>query len=301
MKLHNIISDNHILIDLDAPTYLKAIEKLLDTLGDAMSDSVRSATLDFLAARESEIPTLVQPNVAIPHARIEKLEVPVFALGLSANGIPSPASDDIPIKFVALIVTPPSRNTFMLQMMSAVSRLFNAEERRNALLKLKTPQRVITYLKETEITIKKTLTVDDIMLLQYPTISPDDPLDRATELISKTKFRAIPVVDANGQLLGEITAQYVIRLALPDYIGIISNQNFLDSFDPFENYFVNERKRKVSEVMRLDCHRIKPETPILEVGQQLIEGGHRQIYVCRGQQLVGMIDVTAFINHCLQL
>ncbi|GAB4322903.1 MAG: hypothetical protein Kow0059_18140 [Candidatus Sumerlaeia bacterium] len=301
MKISSLIPDDQILLDLAATSYPQAIEKLLETMQGKLPEAVFLAASEFLIRRESEHPTIIYPGVAVPHARIENAGDPMIAFGVSAAGIPSPGDGGDPLRFIVLILAPPSKNTFMLQMMSAVSRLLAAEERRKAILQIKTPQRLVQYLKESEISVKKTLTVEDVMFTQFPALKPDDPLERAVEVMAASTFRAVPVVGEDGRLLGEITLGHLIRLALPDYLGIISNQNFLESFDPFENYFLKERKRPAHEVMRLDCQRVKPETPILEVGQLLIDSGGRQIYVCRGRILIGTIDAANFIQQCLLL
>lgn len=81
-------------------------------------DQVASAVL----AREEMMPTGIGRGVAIPHARIDDIDLPVIAVGLSPNGVDFDAPDGAPARVVFLILTPKQDNGAQLQILAGISR-----------------------------------------------------------------------------------------------------------------------------------------------------------------------------------
>ena len=57
--------------------------------------------------------------------------------------------------------------------------------------------------------------LDSLLIIQFPTVSPDEPIDDALEKMVERSITAVPVVDEHtGDLLGELTATNVYSLLL---------------------------------------------------------------------------------------
>ena len=57
--------------------------------------------------------------------------------------------------------------------------------------------------------------LDSLLIVQFPTVSPDEPIDDALEKMVERSITAVPVVDEHtGDLLGELTATNVYSLLL---------------------------------------------------------------------------------------
>jgi Kef-type K+ transport system membrane component KefB/mannitol/fructose-specific phosphotransferase system IIA component (Ntr-type) len=100
----------------------------------------RSAELDpkmietAVLAREEIGTTGVGDGVAVPHARIEGLERPLLAFGISQRGIDFGAPDATPCKLVFLILTPKSDSGAQLEILSDLGRTLKQRELREKLL-----------------------------------------------------------------------------------------------------------------------------------------------------------------------
>lgn len=70
------------------------------------------------------------------------------------------------------------------------------------------------------------LNLRDLMITEPITVSPDDDVELAAQLIYKHKIGGIPVVD-NGQLVGIITATDILRTFI-DMMGILSSTSRID-------------------------------------------------------------------------
>lgn len=70
------------------------------------------------------------------------------------------------------------------------------------------------------------LNLRDLMIKEPITVSPDDDVEIAAQLIYKHKIGGMPVVD-NGQLVGIITATDILRTFI-DMMGILSSTSRID-------------------------------------------------------------------------
>ncbi|KKS97668.1 MAG: hypothetical protein UV73_C0006G0022 [Candidatus Gottesmanbacteria bacterium GW2011_GWA2_43_14] len=64
--------------------------------------------------------------------------------------------------------------------------------------------------------------VRQLMRLKPKTVTPDIPLDRVWQLVSKLKFHILPVVDADNKIKGIITAEDILKNLIPDYRDFFS-------------------------------------------------------------------------------
>lgn len=75
------------------------------------------------------------------------------------------------------------------------------------------------------------LTTADIMTPNPITITPDEPVAHAAQLMLQNTFGSLPVIDSNNQLIGIITATDVFRLVVHDW-----TQAQDDPTEPFAHY-----------------------------------------------------------------
>ena len=54
------------------------------------------------------------------------------------------------------------------------------------------------------------LTVADVMTQPVLTVTPDTPLQQAVQMISDHHLGSLPVVNAEGHLIGDLTKQYLM-------------------------------------------------------------------------------------------
>jgi len=101
-------------------------------------------------------------------------------------------------------------------------------------------------------------TAADIMDADVPVVSPDDDARTAIDLLSKTDLGAIPVVDADGRVVGIVSESDLIlgeeesELHLPHYVNIMGGTIFLQSMKGFEERLEKAFATKVTELMTPD-------------------------------------------------
>ncbi|HTW95295.1 MAG TPA: PTS sugar transporter subunit IIA [Tepidisphaeraceae bacterium] len=98
-----------------------------------------------LQEREKTGSTFLNEGVALPHARVDDLDKPRIALGITRNGVLD-APTEKPIEIVFMLVTPASGPSAHLQLLAKASRLLQGRELRRRLLKANTPAEALEEL-----------------------------------------------------------------------------------------------------------------------------------------------------------
>jgi PTS system nitrogen regulatory IIA component len=300
MKLYSLVPEDQILIDMKAPTMEEALRELLKTIEPKMGDVPSEQVLGILLDRERQCPSVVGEGVAVPHARVKGLQEFFLCIGTSREGIPALAPHDGSFNLIFLVLTPQTRNTMMLQTLAAIAKLLSSRETHDALLSVKAAGKIIKVIEESGVDVKRTLVASDVMDKTCSPVMLDTPLSKALELITTAKDDALPVVDEKNMLLGELSSKEIIRIGLPDYMGMLKNVSFLASFEPFENFFKNEHELYVKDLYTKDVLSVAGDTSVVEVAYQMISSGRRRVYITRDNKLEGIVYRKDIITRIFQ-
>ncbi len=128
-------------------------DSVLLTLAEASvagsSETDLATVLANIAKREEQGSTFLNEGVALPHARIEKLLHPVVAIGLTRKGVPD-VSTSMPIEYVFLILSPAEVPEVQVQILGQVSRASRNRQLVRNLELCRTPEEVITAIRDWE-------------------------------------------------------------------------------------------------------------------------------------------------------
>ncbi|MCP3176125.1 MAG: cation:proton antiporter [Desulfuromonadales bacterium] len=115
------------LCPLSCHTHAEAIASLAQAAAEAY-DLDSEAICEAVMARERLMPTGIGNGLAVPHARLPDLKVPVVAVGLPAVGIDFDAPDDTAANIIFLILTPTVDNGAQLEILSDIATTFKSRE-----------------------------------------------------------------------------------------------------------------------------------------------------------------------------
>lgn len=88
--------------------------------------------------REAQGPTGLGERIAVPHARLDALDRPVVAVGLSRSGIDFDAPDGLPAQLIFLILTPQNDDGAQVEILADIARTFRHEETRQKAVEVPT-------------------------------------------------------------------------------------------------------------------------------------------------------------------
>jgi mannitol/fructose-specific phosphotransferase system IIA component (Ntr-type) len=86
--------------------------------------------IDRAMKREQQFSTALRNGIAIPHARIHDLKTPIIAFGRTRDAIPWDNPDDLPVKDVFFIATPPGAEDVQLNAFASIAEILASRESR---------------------------------------------------------------------------------------------------------------------------------------------------------------------------
>jgi CBS domain-containing protein len=118
--------------------------------------------------------------------------------------------------------------------------------------------------------------VEDVMTTSPVVVAPSRALADAEALFEMHDFNALPVVEADGQLVGVITKLDLLRA-----FRFTADQ----VFPPYDEIM----RRPVSDLMTREPATVTPRAPLTRVLEKLVNTGHKSFPVADGDQLVGVV------------
>lgn len=128
-------------------------------------------------------------------------------------------------------------------------------------------------------------TIESVMPTKFHTISEQDTIKDAYDMIMDKKIRALPVLDAGNGLAGIISERDIIRYR---------TRNILPRHADF---YIS-----VSDVMTRDVKTFAPVTRLKDACQQFVDWGHHQVPVVNAEKdkVVGVLghhDLLRFFSE----
>lgn len=135
-----------------------------------------------------------------------------------------------------------------------------------------------------------------IMTQHVITIGADAPIADAVDAMLRHHVSGLPVVDANGDLVGIVSEGDFIRRA---EIGTQKKRgrwlSFLAGADRVAADFVHAHGRKVGDIMTTDPLTISDDTPLDELVGIMESNKVKRLPVMRGNRMVGIVTRSDFL------
>ncbi|HAO21877.1 MAG TPA: PTS fructose transporter subunit IIA [Desulfobacteraceae bacterium] len=120
-------------------------EPLAKISGMAVEELIR-----VLMDRERMGSTGIGSGIGIPHGKSKELSEPIMAFGLSRKGIDFESLDKKPAHIFFMLITPENAPNIHLKLLSGIAKILRNEPFRQRLMMAKTPDEVITILRDEE-------------------------------------------------------------------------------------------------------------------------------------------------------
>jgi CBS domain-containing protein len=144
-------------------------------------------------------------------------------------------------------------------------------------------------------------TARDFMTPDPVTVAPDLPVTDAAHIMSEKRVGALPVLDADGALVGLVTEGDLImqdaKVHFPTYLHLLGGFIFYPgSTERFEADLKKAVGATVADVMTLEPVTISPDATIEDVATLLVEQEVSRIPVLDGDRLVGIISKSDIVR-----
>lgn len=300
MRLANLLDEDLVTHDLAAKNKQEAISELLERVQRKYPQYDYEAILASVLEREDIENTSYGRGIAFPHARTDAVDNMYVAVGVAPQGLDDKTPDGKPLSVVCLMLTPSNIAKLYLQTLSAFAAFARQPENIERIILATSPGGVIDAIWESSVSVEKELTAKDIMHHAVVTITPDDSLKSVANLMFRHRLSALAVIDADNNLLGEISDKELIQAALPDFKTLISNLNYSFDVEPFEELLKKEDKIKVKQLYVTHHEVVTRDTKIVEVAAMMLFKDLRRVFVVEGTKLVGILLRKDIVNMIIR-
>jgi mannitol/fructose-specific phosphotransferase system IIA component (Ntr-type) len=296
MKLSALLQPKLVKCGLAA----KAKDEALVELLQVMAAETPGVTLDelkvALADREKLGPFSMAKGCAFPHARTEKVSDFRIAVGTAPQGLDFKAPDGSLIRLVVLFVIPKKHSNLYLTTLAQFLNLFSTEENLAKAVQAKTGEDLIAAVDAlgSRPAAPAVPPVPPVPPAPppLPTVTPGTPLSKAVELLAATRAEAVPVVDGEGNLVGELTAHALLQLGVREHFLQLAGAASLQPGSSIESVFRSHADAPLEKLGLLTTQgyrSVQEDEPLLEMAVKLSQSGGRGAYVLRGRRLVGSV------------
>ena len=136
----------------------------------------------------------------------------------------------------------------------------------------------------------------DLMIPLHEYLTPDMPLVDAGHMLRKAKrgeekigVKGLPVLDANGKMVGFLSIGDILKSVFPSYMGLLNLGDF--TWDGMVEDFAKKTACKhVSEVMTTHIITVPDEAPLMECIDHMLRNNVKRLPVVDSSgKVVGML------------
>jgi len=150
MKFLDYLSEDCIELNLKAHSPEEAVRELVALLVQAEKIDEMEKVVTAVMNREMSLSTGIGEGVALPHAKIELVQGPMMAIGISEEGIEWGAIDHRPAHLVILILSTQKDAGTQLRLLASISRLLKKKGVAPILLNTNSTKDLMEFFSEME-------------------------------------------------------------------------------------------------------------------------------------------------------
>ncbi|MFO7659699.1 MAG: PTS sugar transporter subunit IIA [Candidatus Cloacimonadaceae bacterium] len=241
---------------------------------------------EMVLQREKEAPTVYPTGIAIPHVRVDDLDDTIIAICVPKQPIQNGGAE---IKIYILIITDKNVSSLYLNVVAAFMRISKDTDFFHRLLAAGDPNTFISLIKDAGIVVKDEVTVSDIMTPVPHVINENESIRALAEMMKENGLYYVPVVNDNGDWVGDVNILHYLEVSLPDYMRMLNNVNFLRNFEPFEHLYKKEDSVLIKHVMSKPERLLKPEFSIIEAVFEMVRQKKQTFSVIQDKKVVGIV------------
>ncbi|MDS9472584.1 fructose-specific PTS transporter subunit EIIC [Sporosarcina pasteurii] len=150
MKIVELLTEETIILDVEATNKQAVLSELIEQLNDAGKLDDKEAFMQAILAREEQSTTGIGDGIAIPHAKSAAVKEPAIVFGRSVEGIDYASLDGQPANLFFMIAATDGANDAHLEALSRLATFLMDEKFRNAVFNAKTKEAVIEAVNAKE-------------------------------------------------------------------------------------------------------------------------------------------------------
>ena len=285
MKLTELLRADRVVIPLEQRALSEGIWALIERLEATGVISEPEALRARIAEGRGEDLVVHSGRAYIAHYRTETAQQLGVAIGVS----PEPIARDVlegdarehSARLIVVLLAPPRMAGRYLQALGAFSRVLSRQPVVDRILEARSGEDVLELPVLREVELAPQLRVREIMTDSPRTTRPDTLLRDAARELVRSGIGALPVIEADGLLVGMLSERELMRhmLSLASINGSI----------PRPQSGIERQRRTVRDVMTRQVLCVSPDQPLAEVASLMTNKDVDRIPVVEEGRLVGFL------------
>ncbi len=288
MKLSDLVRAERVVTPLEATTLASAASVLIERVAATGGVDDPEKLHARLEEGRGEDIVMLGDRAFLTHCRSDAVLELVVAVGVAAAPIPRDEQDSESqqARLIVLIVAPPRQAARYLQVLGAFSRLLSRSDVVEAWLAAASPAEIAALPALGEIEIAPHLAVRDVMTIRPHTTRPEAVLRDAARDMVRAGVGGLPVVDADGMLVGMLSERELMRHMLNSaaFLGVSRGGRAEPS-----RHGADHTRRTVRDVMTRQVLCVSPDQPLAEVASVMSNKDVERVPVVRDGRLVGFL------------
>lgn len=177
MKITQLLTEETIILNLDATSKQQVLEELTGQLEQAGKLVDRQAFLKDILTRENQSTTGIGEGIAIPHAKSVAVDAPAIAFGRSEHGLDYESLDGQPAHLFFMIAATEGANDDHLEALSRLATFLMDEKFRSRILAASSKQQVLQAITDKEMEAEGS---------EKPLEEKDEPRSSAKKILAVT-------------------------------------------------------------------------------------------------------------------
>jgi CBS domain-containing protein len=141
------------------------------------------------------------------------------------------------------------------------------------------------------------MNASDVMVRDVVTVGPEASIQDVTILLLKNRISALPVIDAQGKLLGIVSEGDLLHRA---EAGTQRRQSWwlmaFSSKEALADEFVKSHSRKVTDVMTRNVVTAPPDMPLRDIAALLEKNGIKRVPIVKDGKVIGIVSRANLIQ-----
>jgi len=295
MKLTELLRADRVVIPLEQRSLSAAIWTLVERLGaTGVIDDPEALRARIAEARGEDL--VVQSGRAfIAHYRTEAALELGIAIGVAPDAIARDVDDgdtrEQSAQLIVVLLAPPRMAGRYLQALGAFSRVLSRAEVVEHILAAQSGDEVLALRMLREVELAPQLSVRELMTERPRSTRADTLLRDAAREMVRSGIGALPVIEADGLLVGMLSERELMRhmLSLASINGSV----------PRPQSSVERARRTVRDVMTRQVLCVSPDQPLAEVASLMTNKDVDRVPVVQEGRLVGFLTRSDIVRKLI--
>jgi CBS domain-containing protein len=203
-------------------------------------------------------------------------------------------------EIIIVITYPKSKPDIILKLIKTFRDFFNNSIHINKLSEFSDSTDIWNYFDKQNTVLPDRILVIDYMEPVEVFLQESNNLKDAINMFIQTGYLNIPVIDIEGNLIGEVTARELMEVCLPRYILWMDDIDPIIHFEPFQNMLAQEDNTWLAEILNYNMAVVQKDEPLMKAAIQMTKKEVTHVYVLDDKKLLGIIIMRYFLNKVLR-